>query len=219
MRKKVFCYGDSNTYGYDPVTGLRHEENVRWTGRLQKMLGEAYEVVEQGCNGRTTIFPEPGAEWKSGRYALKVCLNTYKPIEYMILMLGSNDLKDYYHASAADIADGIEQLLVETKTFLQEKVGMIPQILLISPIEIGEKITETPFGDHFKEDARPRSLELAGLYEKIARRQGCHFLNAAAYAKPSKEDCLHMMPEEHARLADAIYAAFLKMQENLQDRS
>lgn len=52
----ILCYGDSNTYGYNPVNGLRYPKGVRWTGVLQKMLGEEYEVIEEGCNGRTTVL-------------------------------------------------------------------------------------------------------------------------------------------------------------------
>lgn len=208
---KVFCYGDSNTYGFDPVTGLRHDANTRWTGILQQMLGPDYQVVEQGCNGRTTVYPEPGARWKSGKYGLKLCLNTYKPVEIMVLMLGTNDLKDYYHATAQEIASGVEELIKITRKFMEEKVGQVPEILLVSPIEIGESIVEGPYSDHFKKDAITRSRQLARLYKIVAKRQGCHYLNAAEYASPSQEDGLHMMPQEHAKLAVAIYQAIMEM--------
>lgn len=211
-KKKIFCYGDSNTYGYDPVSGLRHDPDVRWTGRLQQMLGEEYQVVEQGCNGRTTVYPEPGAEWKSGLYGLKLCLNTYKPIHIMVLMLGSNDLKDFYHASAQDIAAGAEKLIKEARDFLKSKQTEDVKILLVSPIEIGENMSDSPFGKNFKADAISRSRQFPVLYQAVARKHNCYYLNAAAHARPSKEDSLHMMPGEHAKLAKAIYEAIQKME-------
>ena len=58
--KTILCYGDSNTYGYNPVTGGRWPEDIRWTGRLQQLLGNKYKVIEEGCNGRTTIYKAPG---------------------------------------------------------------------------------------------------------------------------------------------------------------
>ena len=61
----ILCYGDSNTYGYNPVNGLRYPKDVRWTGVLQKLLGEQYAVIEEGCNGRTTA---------------KLCLLARKPL-------------------------------------------------------------------------------------------------------------------------------------------
>ena len=204
---KVFCYGDSNTYGYNPVDCKRHPKDVRWTGMLQKLLGEDYEVIEQGCNGRTTVFPEPGAEWKSGLYGLKVCLNTYKPVELMIIMLGTNDLKEYYHASAEMIADGAETLVKEAKAFLMDKQGFEPKIILVSPIEIGADMEHSYFSNHFKADSIERSKQFPALYEAVAKRQGCYFVNAASVAEPSKEDCLHMMPDSHKALAELLYEA------------
>ena len=96
--KNVLCYGDSNTYGYIPETGLRYPKNVRWTGVLQNLLGKNFNVIEEGCNGRTTIFDDPIEGWKNGRDYLKPCLNSHKPIDIIIMMLGSNDLKDFFHA-------------------------------------------------------------------------------------------------------------------------
>ena len=64
--KTILCYGDSNTYGYNPVTGGRWPEDIRWTGRLQQLLGDEYKVIEEGCNGRTTMYKAPGEGWKSG---------------------------------------------------------------------------------------------------------------------------------------------------------
>ena len=63
MGKRILCIGDSNTWGYIPGSGERYEKNVRWTGKLAQTLGENYEVIEEGMNGRTTAFTdkiEPG---------------------------------------------------------------------------------------------------------------------------------------------------------------
>ena len=79
--KTILCYGDSNTYGYNPVTGGRWPEDIRWTGRLQQLLGDEYKVIEEGCNGRTTMYKAPGEGWKSGLEYLKPCLNSHKPVD------------------------------------------------------------------------------------------------------------------------------------------
>ena len=117
----ILCYGDSNTYGYNPVNGLRYPKDVRWTGVLQKLLGEQYAVIEEGCNGRTTVFEDIAEPWKAGLGYLKPCLNTHKPIDFVIMMLGSNDLKRMFHATAKEIADGAEQLVSIIKEFTKEK--------------------------------------------------------------------------------------------------
>ena len=144
----ILCYGDSNTYGYNPVNGLRYPKDVRWTGVLQKLLGEQYAVIEEGCNGRTTVFEDIAEPWKAGLGYLKPCLNTHKPIDFVIMMLGSNDLKRMFHASAKEIADGAEQLVSIIKEFTKEKQGFMPKVILVSPPEIGADIATSEFARH-----------------------------------------------------------------------
>ena len=100
----ILCYGDSNTYGYNPVNGLRYPKDVRWTGVLQKMLGEEYEVIEEGCNGRTTVFEDTKEPWKAGLGYLRPCLNTHKPIDFVIMMLGSISILATIFAAIASLA-------------------------------------------------------------------------------------------------------------------
>jgi len=197
----VLCYGDSNTYGYNPANGLRYPEDVRWTGRLRKLLGDEYRVIEEGCNGRTTVFDDPVEGWKNGLGYLKPCLNTYKPVDFVILMLGSNDLKEVFHAAPEEIADGAGTLVQVIREFTETKQGFIPEIILVSPPEIGEDISNSPFYGSFYENAIGRSRELPKWYRKIAERYGCIFFDAAEYIEPSKEDSLHLAPEAHERLA------------------
>ncbi len=216
---KVFCYGDSNTYGYDPKTGLRHPRELRWTGILQKKLGGDYQVVEEGCNGRSTVYPEPGNEWKSGLYGLKSCLNTYKPIEIMVIMLGTNDLKTVYGVTADEIAAGAERVASDSEDFLLEKSGVKPVTVLVSPIYLKDGIVDSPFGDRYDEVSVQISKRLAPLYEEIAKRHGWIFLDAAKYAEASDDDCLHMDPENHALLAEAMYRAVCEAIERLDQPS
>ena len=140
MNKTILCYGDSNTYGYNPLNGLRYAKGIRWTGCLQEMLGEEYSIIEEGCNGRTTVFDDPLEGWKNGLDYLRPCLNSHKPIDIVILMLGSNDLKTTFGATAKEIADGVEILVDVIKTFSMEKQGFEPVIILLSPPEIGDGI-------------------------------------------------------------------------------
>ena len=202
--KTVLCYGDSNTYGYNPSDGFRYPENVRWTGRLQKLLGDDYRVIEEGCNGRTTVFDDPIEGWKNGLIYLRPCLNSHKPVDIVIMMLGSNDLKESFHASPKDIADGAETLVKDIIDFTGSKQGFVPVIILVAPPEIGEGIATSAFHGHFYENAIERSRQLPGLYKQVAEKNGCVFVNAAEYIKPSKVDSLHLSPEGHAKLAEVL---------------
>ena len=202
--KTVLCYGDSNTHGFVPETALRYPKDVRYPGRLQTLLGDDYLVIEEGCNGRTTLSKEPGSEWKNGLDYLRPCLNSHKPVDIVIMMLGSNDLKKYYNLSAEEIAYGAGVLCDVIKEFTPEKQGYAPKIILVCPPEIGENIMSSPFKEMYTPDAIPRSKELPPLYKKIAEEKGCIFFNAAEYIGPSECDSLHLTPEAHAVLAEKL---------------
>ena len=209
--KTILCYGDSNTYGYNPSNGFRYPADVRWTGRLQEMLGNDYRVIEEGCNGRTTIFDDPLEGWKNGLGYLRPCLNSHKPVDMVILMLGSNDLKETFHATAEQIADGAATLVKMIQDFTSEKQGFVPQIILISPPEIGEGICSSPFYGAFLENAIERSREFSRWYKKIAEEYGCVFFNAAEHIEPSTVDSLHLSPEAHRKLAEELRKTIVEL--------
>ncbi|MFQ9749053.1 MAG: GDSL-type esterase/lipase family protein [Anaerobutyricum soehngenii] len=171
----ILCYGDSNTYGYNPVNGLRYPKDVRWTGVLQKMLGEEYEVIEEGCNGRTTVFEGNAKEpWKAGLGYLRPCLNTHKPIDFVIMMLGSNDLKRMFHASAQEIADGAEELVKVIKEFTKEKQGYHAESNSGVPAgDWGRYCELQSLHGHLMRMQLIRSKELSVFYERIAKKYGC----------------------------------------------
>ena len=201
----VLCYGDSNTYGYVPETGMRYPRDVRYPGKLQQLLGDAYTVIEEGCNGRTTVHDDPIDGWKNGLDYLRPCLNSHKPVDIVILMLGSNDLKVTFHQSAKEIANGAAQLVDVIKSFTAEKQGYVPKIILVSPPEIGPDIKSSSFYGKFYEDAIERTKEFPTYYKEVAEEYGFVFLNAAAYITPSTFDSLHLTPQAHEILAEKLY--------------
>lgn len=211
MLKTVLCYGDSNTYGYNPFNGLRYPRDIRWPGRLQTLLGNNYQVIEEGCNGRTTIHDDPVDGWKNGMDYLKPCLNSHKPVDIVILMLGSNDLKETFHLSVKEIAAGAEALIDVIQAFTLNKQGFQPQIVLVSPPEIGTGIAASPFGYAFTADAAEKSKEFASYYCQTAERKGCIFVDAAQLVQPSIADSLHLMPHDHAVLAEKFSQLILSL--------
>lgn len=113
--KRILCYGDSNTWGHDPyhvdsVSGFveRYPAGIRWTTVMEKELGEFYTVLEEGYCGRTTIFDDPLAAGRNGLMHLEVAFRTHDPIECIIVMLGTNDTRDIFNASAECISLGME---------------------------------------------------------------------------------------------------------------
>ena len=93
VMKHILCYGDSNTFGTDPIHGGRHPDDVRWTGVLQKLLGSDYRVIEEGCGGRTTVFEDEISYGRNGLKMLIPIIASHNPLDLIVVMLGTNDLK------------------------------------------------------------------------------------------------------------------------------
>ena len=110
MKKHVLCLGDSNTHGYcaDPTDcadgGIRFNEEERWTCRLQTALGSDYLITEEGLSGRTTVFVDPIHESMDALSAAYALLKSHEVIDLLIIMLGTNDVKERFGANAACIA-------------------------------------------------------------------------------------------------------------------
>ncbi|MEG2520763.1 MAG: SGNH/GDSL hydrolase family protein [Christensenellaceae bacterium] len=202
--KTILCYGDSNTYGYNPSTSKRYARNLRWTGILQQELGQDYDVVEEGLNGRTTVYDDPISDERNGKRQLMTCLHTHAPLDLVILMLGTNDLKTCFGQTAYDIAAGANYLVELVLSLDEEKWGSVPQVLLISPVLLNKKLPpdfEAMFGTA---DLSEKCAKLTELYREIAQQHDILFLAAGDYAEVSCEDGLHMTAENHQKLAQAI---------------
>lgn len=202
MKKRIVCFGDSNTWGYNAVDGSRYAEEIRWPGRLQKLLGEGYSVIEEAQNGRTTVWDDPIENRLAGLTYLWPCMESHSPFDLLIIMLGTNDTKTYFNVQAKSIATGAGRLV---KLALQSDFGVggkAPEVLLISPVRIEE---DNDAAHIFGRQAAEKSREFSQFYQEIAREYGCHFLDAAQYAAPGMVDGVHMDEEGHEKLARAVF--------------
>ncbi len=202
--KTVVCFGDSNTYGYEPVTGGRYNAEVRWPCVLQRILGDRYDIIEEGCNGRTTVFEDPNDDWKNGLDYIKGIVCSHRPVDVLVIMLGSNDMKVSYGASCSDIAAGMRAVVKAAVDTLEYKQKYAPEVIIVSPPEITEDVLTGPFAGSFDETSCRKSRELAGFYEEVADELGVRFLNAAEYIRPSQTDGLHLTAAAHEGLAEAV---------------
>ncbi|WP_320128978.1 SGNH/GDSL hydrolase family protein [uncultured Sphaerochaeta sp.] len=198
----ILCFGDSNTFGSNPHGG-RWPRSVRWTGLLQQFLGSDYYVIEEGLGGRNTIFDDPLEPGRNGLALLPVSLNSHKPLDLVVLSLGTNDCKVLFNANPKIIAKGLENLIKTVQTTSQGDDATVPKILVISPITIGKDIESTRFAS-YDYQSYEKSLQLAPLFEKVAQEYGCLFLDASTVANPSETDQLHMEAEDHEHLAKAL---------------
>ena len=202
--KNVLCFGDSNTWGYSPQDGNRHPPEIRWTGVLQKLLGENYRVIEEGLNGRTTFINEEGEEarpLRSGSDVLQIILESHRPLNLVTIMLGTNDLKLEFNLSVEEIAQGARELC-ETVLNSEYLVDNPPQILLISPTHIGSSIM--PDQEEFFKQAREKSYLFAEHYQKVATELEIHFLDAAKIVEPSEGEGVHWDADQHIKFGKVL---------------
>ena len=209
--RHVLCYGDSNTWGFIPQNGARYTEDVRWTGRLQQLLGEGWRIHEAGLNARTTIYEDPFKPFLNGRTLFPGVLVSEKPLDVLILSLGTNDLKytDAWHA-----AQGVGQLIDYARAFDTLYPSALPvfprqmKILVVSPILVGKELAQRP-GYSTLKYAHEESCRFAAEFRAMCESKGVEMVDAAALAQPSPVDCIHMEPEGHAALAQELAARLL----------
>lgn len=198
--KRILCYGDSNTWGYDPLTLDRFDEHTRWTRILSKSLGGAYEVIEEGLNGRTTVWDDPIEGYKSGKDYLIPCLNSHRPLDLVIILLGTNDLKARFSVPAYDIAEGARLLVGMVQASQAGIGGRSPQVLLLAPLPTA-RLSE--YAEMF-EGAEEKSLKFAGYFARIAQEMGCAFMDTGAVIVSSPLDGIHFEAGEHRKLGQAV---------------
>ena len=204
--KTIVCFGDSNTHGYNNKNGKRFSEHVRWPMVLQKLLGEEYLVREEGLSGRTTVFEDPLYEGLSGVSMIRPILLTHDPVSLLIIMLGTNDVKERFSATAENISRGLERLIRKAQSVQEAFTEEKPKILIIAPYPIDPEYKDTIVGNEMGKDCCEKSKAIIPLYEAVAKRTGCAFLSAQDI--PGVEnypyDYMHLSPDAHKALAEHL---------------
>jgi lysophospholipase L1-like esterase len=198
----VLCFGDSNTHGYGAATASRYPKPVRWPGVLAAELGPDVEVIEEGLNGRTTIWEDPYFEGRNGRPYLLPCLRTHAPVDVIVIMLGTNDTKSIFGRTAGEIASGADSLVDIALRSACGPDGSSPQVLLIAPPPPGEatEVSELwGFGE-----ARAKGLRMGPLYRMVAANRKVAFLDAGEHVVVDPADGVHLTPAGHAALGAAV---------------
>ena len=202
--RSVLCYGDSNTYGQIPGQGPldRHGPNVRWPGVLRRLLGPDWLVIEEGLSGRTTVSEDPiEGKDKSGRRYLRPCLQSHLPLELIVIMLGTNDLKVRFHKPASEVAMGMGVLVHDIKEIATGPGGRVPEIMLVAPPPILPDLGE--WGGIFA-GAPEKSRQLALEFEYLADSLEVHFFDAGSVVASSTVDGFHLDADAHQALGRAL---------------
>jgi lysophospholipase L1-like esterase len=207
--KVILCYGDSNTWGAIPLGDERYGLDERWTGVLARELGSSCRVIEEGLGGRTTLWDDPIEGYKNGREYLIPCLESHRPLDLAVLMLGTNDLKKRFSVPAADIAASVAVLVEIIQKSGAGISGKAPQVLLVAPPPLG-KLSE--FAEMF-EDGPAKSMKLGEYYGRVAEELGCAFLDAGQIIVSSDLDGVHFELSEHQTLGRAVAVRVKEMLE------
>ena len=205
--KNILCFGDSNTWGYSPLDGSRYSHDIRWTGVLQRSLGDGFRVIEEGLNGRTNVTNEEERPIRSGLDVLPVLLESHRPLDLVVIMLGTNDLKHDFDLSAEQIADGARQVcrsVIDCEYLMDNP----PQILLISPTQV-ELMTEEEQGLFI--GAIEKSHELARHYQAVAEDLGIHFLDASKIVVKTDLDGVHWDADQHYKFGESLSITIRKI--------
>ena len=205
--RTIVCYGDSNTWGHDPVSGERLPVDRRWPGVLQRELAEGFRVVEEGLGGRTTAWDDPiEGEDRNGRMYLMPCLESHRPIDLVAIMLGTNDLKRRFNLSASDIAQSALSLARIAARSATGPGGSNPRVLVLAPPPIVQ------LGDlaGMFEGAEAKSRQFSHYYRLFADRHDIPVLDTGEIIVSSPLDGIHLEAEQHDKLGKAV-AAFVRL--------
>ena len=204
MKTHVLCLGDSNTHGYcaDPNDnadgGIRFNEDERWTCRLQTALGDKYLVTEEGLSGRTTGVVEALHESLDALSVAYSLLKSHEVIDLLIIMLGTNDVKERFGVNAAAIGVGMERLIQKCKS-VDCWGGKEPNILIVAPPCIKDGFHDEVMGSGCVEKSRG----VAAQFKMIAERNHVHFFDAEG-CEFNQIDFMHLTRHGHAQLAEKL---------------
>ena len=215
--RTILCFGDSNTWGFNPDGGGRLPHDTRWPNQLERLLnrdstGHAWRTVEDGLNSRTWLLDDPigaaryGAQYScSGRSGLMTSLHSHKPIDVVVLALGCNDCKDYLNLSAEQITDGARILIHDTRTALNcgphGRPEQPPAIVLMTPPLMISTPQSLSWGF---EGADRKSQALSSRYLQLARELEVLAFDVQSVASPSSLDGIHFDSQAQSAIASGL---------------
>ncbi len=210
--KSILAFGDSLTWGSVAVKRTRHPFDVRWPNVLAAGLGGKVRVIEEGLNGRTTVFPDPTEDVeRNGAVALPMLLKTHEPLDLVIIMLGTNDIKYANRCRAFDASMGMSRLIGLIQRFPFNENYAKPKILIMSPPHL------VPTKDEWFNELWGHAIEESKLfpkhYARVAKEEGVHFFDAGSLAKADEGDGGHLDAENTVAIGKALVPVVAKILE------
>lgn len=203
--RRILVYGDSNTYGYDPLTGMRYGEADRYARILARLLGEDTIVLEEGLPGRTTVFDDPLTEGLCGLHLITPIMLSHMPLDTLVVMLGTNDTKERFGCNATNIAKGMARLV--DKAFTTPAWRGEPSIVVVCPPPIAPHYADKACCAGMGRGCDTKSQQLPRCYQEVCAEKGVAFLDAGAIPGMgmSPLDGMHLSRESNRLLAGALF--------------
>ncbi len=204
VTRTVLCFGDSNTHGQIPGGGPleRYARGQRWGGVLESLLGPGWQVIEEGLSGRTTVHDDPiEGVLKNGRTYLRPCLQSHTPLDLIIIMLGTNDLKRRFNMPPSEVAMGIGCLVHDIRELSPGPAGHDPEIMIVAPPPMLDDLREW---ESIFSGAQEKSRKLGLEFEIMADSLEAHFFDAGTVCQCSPADGFHIDEKAHRQLGEAL---------------
>lgn len=226
MQRRILCFGDSNTWGViprwkvSPLPSERYDEQTRWPCVMADRLNhsqsaDSWTLIEEGLGGRTTMYhPESGETYRLGDAYLHPCLLSHRPLDYVVLMLGTNDIQPKMHQTPfgkEHLADGLIRLIKLIRSLPECGAGNQPaKILVVAPPPIKMVKGRPEISEKYGCEAGVTlSHEFGSTYKEAAKEYHCGYLDASLYAEAGDADGVHLTMESHLRLGRAIAEVIL----------
>ena len=195
--KTILCYGDSNTFGFNPKDASRYDKDTRWTGILQSNLGEEYKVINEGANNRTGFTDNPQGDFFSAQKHYPELISKAETIDIIILAIGTNDLQFLYETNSDTFKQGLEKLITVSK-------AKTNNIIIIPPVKLGDNILKGFFKIQFDQTSITKSQTIGEIYKKLAQIHNCEIFDINEFTLPAEIDGLHYSPKSHKMIADNL---------------
>lgn len=170
---------------------------------MQDILGPEYFVIEEGLGGRTTCLDDAFFEGRNGLTYLRPCLASHAPLSLVIVMLGTNDVKERFHIDGFCIGMGIRRLIEAIQNPPAHNGEPVPHTLIVAPAPV-LRPTAGKLCEGFGEHSIAVSGTLASSYRDVAENYGCFFFDAGSVARVDDADGVHLTAEAHAALGRAL---------------
>jgi lysophospholipase L1-like esterase len=206
QKKAILCFGDSLTWGWIPgvegVPACRYLYEQRWTGVMASHLGDAYDVIEEGVSARTTSVDDPNDPRLTGSACLPASIASHLPLDLVILLLGTNDIKSFFNRTPHDVTRGMAKLVEQVLTSGIDTPYPAPKCLVVAPPPLTP--TQQPYFQRLFGSGHEKAAELGTLYRDMADLMKVDFLNAGDFITTDGCDGIHFTAQNNLVLGKAI---------------